>query len=77
MAGGFPNQVPHLTFCEVHQKKAFTKKNAKKLIRQLPLASGMRRYPCRYIFNGWHAGRLPLAVLLGEISAGEYYREAA
>lgn len=68
--------VPHLTFCEVHEKKAFTKANAKMVIRVLA-DQGMRRYPCDYIWDGWHVGHLPLAVRAGILSASEVYGEAA
>lgn len=75
--GGFPNQVSYLTWCERHQKKAFTRRNAKKVIRVLPGHEGMRRYPCNYISNGWHVGHLPPAVLEGRLSAREVYGSRA
>lgn len=73
MGHGFPNQVPHLTWCDNHQKKAFTKANAKKLIRVLSKNSAMRQYPCTYINAGWHVGHLPLAVVQGRMTADEVY----
>lgn len=68
--------VPHLTLCEVHEKKAFTKANAKKLIRVLA-EPGMRRYPCDHIFGAWHIGHLPYLVRAGVLSASEVYNTAA
>lgn len=68
--------VPHLTFCEVHEKKAFTKPHAKKLIRVLA-ESGMRQYRCGYISEGWHVGHLPTLVRVGELSASDIYGTAA
>lgn len=68
--------VPHLTFCEVHEKKAFTKANAKTLIRILA-DPGMREYRCRCIWDGWHVGHLPTLVRAGVLSADEVYGEAA
>lgn len=75
MTHGFPNQVPHLAWCEVHEKKAFTKANAKKLIRMLRARSdtGMREYPCGWIDSGFHVGHLPPAVLRGKMTAREVY----
>lgn len=77
MAHGFPNQVPHLTWCEVHEKKAFTKVNAKRLINRLPGAKGMRRYECGHIFAGWHVGHLPELVRRGDATSAEVYGTAA
>lgn len=68
--------VPHLTFCEVHEKKAFTKANAKTLIRILA-SPGMRQYRCGYIWDGWHVGHLPTLVRIGELSASDIYGTAA
>lgn len=71
-----PNLVPHVVWCEYHRKKAFTKSNAKKLIRIIKgkHESGMREYPCGYLFDLWHTGHLPLATLMGEKTVAEVYR---
>lgn len=71
-----PNLVPHVVWCEHHRKKAFTKPNAKKLIRQLKgkYESGMREYPCGYLHELWHVGHLPLATMMGEKTVEEVYR---
>lgn len=66
-------KVPHLAWCEVHEKKAFTKKNAKKVNRLLPGREGMREYPCGYISGGWHTGHLPGIVRQGGKTAFEVY----
>lgn len=70
-----PVMVPHLAWCDQHEKKAFTKQNAKKLVRLLRSRndSGMRRYPCRVIDSGWHVGHLPLAVMEGRLTVREVY----
>lgn len=67
--------VPHLAWCEVHEKKAFTKDNAKKVIKALRSKkdTGMREYPCDRIDSGFHVGHLPLAVVEGRMTAGEVY----
>jgi len=73
--------VPHLTWCEIHQKKAFTKDNAKKVVRALRSKhdTGMRKYPCGWISNGWHVGHLHPDILEGKRTAREVYgpRDAA
>lgn len=67
--------VPHLAWCEVHEKKAFTKDNAKKVTRLSKKKSDppMREYPCGVIEAGFHVGHLPLAVVEGRKTAGEVY----
>lgn len=79
MSHRFPNQVPYLTWCDVHGKRAFTKGNAKKLKHMLPHNAGMSRYRCRYLLDGWHVGHLPAVVMRGEMTRGEVYgsKEAA
>lgn len=69
----FPNQVPYLTWCAHHRKRAFTKGNAKKVRRMLPKAEGMCVYQCRFIQGGWHTGHLPKQVVRGEVTRGEWY----
>lgn len=70
-----PNVVPHVAWCDGHEKKAFTKKNAKKLIRTIRRRgdTGMREYPCGLIFNLWHVGHLPQATLWGFLTVDEVY----
>lgn len=70
---GKQNYVPHTTFCEVHQKKAFVKKAAKQAIRNMPDNKGMREYWCGWL-DLWHVGHLPQVVLDGELSAADVYR---
>lgn len=73
MAGWMgPGFVPHVTFCEIHQKKAFQKAAAKAAIRQMPDHKGMREYRCGHL-NLWHVGHLPQVVLDGELSAAQVY----
>lgn len=69
------NLVPHVAFCEVHGKKGFTKKNAKKVIRMLRnrKETGMREYRCGSIPNLWHVGHLPPSIMWGFRSADEVY----
>lgn len=69
------NYVPYLAWCPEHEKKVFTKRNAKKLIGQLH-DPGMRRYRCDYyMVEGWHVGHLPGSVRRGEVSADEVYEQ--
>ena len=70
-----PNIVPHTCWCEVHEKKGFTKDNAKKAIKRMRRKgdTGMREYPCDVIPGAWHTGHLPLAVLMGLKTASEVY----
>lgn len=78
MARQFPNVIPHLTWCLKHDKKAFTKRNAKKLRRILPNSGGMCVYPCEAVEGGWHTGHLPAGVMRGEVTRWEVYpRQAA
>lgn len=64
------NHIPHIKWCEEHQKKLFTKKAAKQLKRQLR-DSNLRRYPCRD--NLWHIGHLPAVVKKGRLTARTVY----
>ena len=70
-----PGIVPHVSWCEVHEKKGFTKKNAKKMIRIARRRgdTGSREYPCRVLPGLWHAGHLPAAVLWGTKTVREVY----
>lgn len=77
MSHQFPNQVPYLTWCEHHEKRTFTKDNAKKVRRMLPNAGGMCIYPCRFIQAGWHAGHLPGPVRRGRVTRRDWYGDAA
>ena len=72
-----PGIVPHVSWCEVHGKKGFTKKNAKKMIRVARRRddTGMREYPCQYLPNLWHTGHLPQATLWGTKTVREVYRQ--
>lgn len=70
---GTQNYVPHVTFCQIHQKKAFHKDDAKKAIRNMPDRKGMREYWCEPL-GLWHVGHLPQVVLDGELSAADVYR---
>lgn len=69
---GIANYVPHVTFCEIHGKKAFFKADAKKAIRNMPDRKGMREYRCG-LLDLWHVGHLPRVVLEGEMSAADVY----
>lgn len=74
MAGGSAHRIiPHLVWCEVHQKKAFTKGNAKKVIKAMPWEKGVVKYPCEAVPNGWHVGHLPQVVREGRMTRGEVY----
>lgn len=67
------NFVPHTTYCEVHQKKAFKKDAAKQAIRNMADRKGMREYRCGLLPDLWHVGHLPQVVLDGELSAADVY----
>jgi hypothetical protein len=68
--------VTYLAFCTVHEKKAFTRKNARKVKRDLH-DPGMRAYECDQGGDmqspWWHVGHLPGVVKRGEVSAIEVY----
>lgn len=70
-----PYRVPHVAWCEAHQKKGFTKKHARKVIRLSRRRgdTGSREYPCGIIPSLWHTGHLPLAVLEGLKTTREVY----
>lgn len=68
------NFVPHVTYCEYHQKKAFKKAAAKQAIRNMADRKGMREYRCGLLDDLWHVGHLPQAVLDGVVSAADVYR---
>lgn len=70
-----PYRVPHVRWCEVHEKKGFIKKYAKKVVRLSRRRgdTGSREYPCDVLPNLWHTGHLPLAVLEGRKTAREVY----
>lgn len=67
--------VPHVAWCDEHDKKGFTKKNAKKVTRMLQgkHETGMREYPCGLRWGLWHVGHLPQATLEGRLTASEVY----
>lgn len=67
--------VDPLAWCHFHQKWAFTKRAAKKVIR-LKAYQGMRKYPCDQDFfgNWWHVGHLPGVTREGSLTAQEVYR---
>jgi hypothetical protein len=67
------NFVPHVTYCEYHQKKAFMKAAAKQAIRNMADRKGMREYRCGLLDDLWHVGHLPQVVLDGELSATDVY----
>ena len=70
---GPPAYVPHLAWCEVHQKKAFTKSNARLVKQRMHSERGLRIYPCGVVPNGWHVGHLPWAVRRGQATVDEVY----
>lgn len=71
-----PDVVPSLAWCVHCGKKAFTKNNAKDLIRILPNRKGMREFPCpvnNETLGWWHAGHLPRQVRQGYMTVDEVY----
>lgn len=65
--------MPHLVWCDEHQKKAFTKSNAKRTKKVMRSEQGLRVYPCGLVPNGWHVGHLPFVVRRGEATVDEVY----
>jgi hypothetical protein len=70
--GKYGNYVNHNAWCEIHQKKAFTKKLAKAAIRNMH-DSGLREYRCEYLEGLWHVGHLAQAILNGEMTVADVY----
>lgn len=72
MGTDWPNWVTHTTFCDIHGKKAFTKKAARAAIRQIH-DKGMREYPCDYHLGLWHIGHLPQVIRDGRKTATDVF----
>lgn len=70
--GKYGNYVNHNAWCEIHQKKAFTKDRAKAAIRNMH-ESGMRRYRCEHMEGMWHVGHLAQVIRDGEMTVADVY----
>lgn len=62
--------------CQAHGKRAYwSRKAAKKAIRELRGPQGMREYPCTELEGGFHIGHIPERVKRGKVTIGQIYRE--
>jgi hypothetical protein len=72
VSSDWPNWVPHVAYCDWHEKKAFEKRAAKAAIRQMH-GKGMREYPCEVMAGLWHVGHLPRVIRVGEMTVAEVF----